>query len=67
MAKEEKICPKCQGKMELGELVDESYAVSVPQKWAKYAGGFLGLGKSREITISSYRCTKCGYLENYAL
>ncbi|MBN1390172.1 MAG: hypothetical protein JXA22_05980 [Candidatus Thermoplasmatota archaeon] len=66
MPKEEKVCPKCAGKMELGELIDESYAVSVAQKWAKHAEGILGLGRSEGIPILSYRCVECGFLENYA-
>ncbi|MGA1873713.1 MAG: hypothetical protein ACMUHY_08575, partial [Thermoplasmatota archaeon] len=66
MEMNEKICPKCNGEMELGELIDESYAVSGAQRWANHAGSILGVGRSKPIHIYSFRCTECGYLENYA-
>ena len=61
-----KRCPKCSGNMELGEIVDESYMVSGPQKWALQAESVAGFGKRGSVKIISYRCFKCGYLENFA-
>lgn len=60
------VCPKCNGTMEEGELVDNSYAVSGPQDWAETAGSLLGLGITGKVRIRSFRCIECGYLENYA-
>ncbi len=60
------ICPKCNGAMEEGELVDNNYAVSGAQDWAETAGSLLGLGITGKVRIRSFRCIECGYLENYA-
>jgi len=66
MADENK-CPKCQGEMTKGVLVDYTYAEfsKKPQVWAEDVsmGGFLA---ERPIKIVSYRCSNCGFLENYA-
>jgi len=62
----EKTCPKCEGMMEPGELVDKNYATSDAQEWAEQAGSFLGFGLSGRIRIISYRCIECGFIENYA-
>ena len=63
---EDKKCSQCKGRMELGQLVDQNYAVSGAQEWATHADGILGLGLTDRITIESYRCIECGFLENYA-
>jgi hypothetical protein len=59
-------CPKCNGDMEKGHLMDETDISSAPQKWAKHATGFMGVGSEDTKRIISYRCTSCGYLENFA-
>ena len=59
-------CPKCNGSMKEGELVDNARSVSTPQEWAEKATSVLFVGKKRGKKIVSYRCEKCGYLENYA-
>ena len=61
-----KSCPKCKGEMEKGFLVDEGVwgtAFKRRQRWALGAN-FFGLKKVRNI--NSFRCQKCGYLENFA-
>ena len=62
----EKKCPKCDGVMEEGELIDKGYGTSTPQHWSVTAGSILGLGISGGIKIRSFRCIECGYIENYA-
>jgi predicted nucleic-acid-binding Zn-ribbon protein len=59
-------CPKCNGDMEKGNLMDETYLSSAPQKWAKHATGFMGVGSKDTKKITSYRCKNCGFLENFA-
>jgi hypothetical protein len=59
-------CPKCQGAMEQGFLVDR-----VLTRWIEGAveRNVLGLPKmwgKRKIPISTDRCMECGYLELYA-
>ena len=62
-------CPKCGN----DELVG-GYPISYPQyipllpmivQWAKEFH-ILGFLAKNSKTIVSYRCSKCGYLENYA-
>ena len=62
----ERKCPECNGRMEKGQLVDQNYAVSGAQEWARHASSLLGIGRSEGITIISYRCVNCGFLKNYA-
>ncbi len=61
-----KRCPKCKGEMEEGVLLDHSDFGSQPQEWAQNGAVFMGVGWIKRINIISYRCTKCGFLENYA-
>jgi hypothetical protein len=64
-------CPKCQRAMQKGYLPDATYGGVVLGTWVEgeVETGFLGAiklkGNARR-TITTYRCTSCGYLESYA-
>ena len=76
---EERSCPKCQGKMELGFTPEslasvlgldnkayQEYWVPGPADWS---GGKLTVPKEQldaSIAITKLRCEQCGYLESYA-
>ena len=65
-------CPKCGSQMEIGFLLDNSYANLVPSLWIKGLPerAFWRLinirGKTKRF-VASYRCVDCGLLESYAL
>jgi len=65
-------CPKCDCAMDEGCLIDQGYgAVAVP-KWQpgppkKSIWAGLKQTKKAQIEVSTWRCGRCGYLENYAL
>jgi len=56
--------------MEQGFLLDESYARRTPAKWVEGAPEHrtwnLKLRGKRQLEITTYRCSKCGFLESYA-
>jgi predicted nucleic-acid-binding Zn-ribbon protein len=63
---EKKVCPKCGSGMETGELLDKDYDVEHPQYWANEDSIVPGSDIKEKKRIISYRCIRCGYLENYA-
>ena len=65
-------CPKCQGAMDQGFVVDASYTESRQSTWMNgtperniWLGGIKTSGRER-FPVTTYRCTRCGYLESYA-
>lgn len=61
---ETKTCPKCQGQMLVGENADFGhFNMNMGQKWKKKVP-FLSW-PAKAMTVISYACTKCGYLESY--
>jgi hypothetical protein len=65
------ICPKCQGKMAEGFLLDATYGANKVGQWFEGIPqiGFLGSIKLRgrkKFNVQSLRCERCGFLENYA-
>lgn len=65
-------CPKCQGTMEEGFLLDinqsggravTSWVEGAPQK-----SFWLGvkIAKRKKIDVQTWRCGRCGFLESYA-
>ena len=56
--------------MERGFVLDESYGQRKPAKFVEGVPQYwmwnLKLRGKRQLEIASYRCTRCGYLENYA-
>ncbi|MEO7787391.1 MAG: hypothetical protein ABIR77_06150 [Sphingomicrobium sp.] len=64
-------CPKCQGKMSEGVLVDMGYGQAMASQWqpgpavvTRFWG--LKLRKKEWIPTVTYRCGRCGFLESYA-
>ena len=64
-------CPKCQGKMAEGVIVDMGYGQSFISHWlpapikvARWLG--LKVRKKDVIPTVTLRCTRCGFLESYA-
>jgi uncharacterized cupin superfamily protein len=63
-------CPRCQGSMEQGFVVDESYGRRMPAKWIEGAPQYwmwnVVVRGKRQLEIATYRCRRCGFLESYA-
>ena len=63
-------CPKCASEMEEGFVLDND-ATAKQAQWvlgrpeSSFWGGLKVAPKDRYF-IQTYRCTKCGFLENYA-
>ncbi|MEB3415084.1 hypothetical protein VCJ71_03280 [Alteriqipengyuania sp. WL0013] len=68
-----KTCPKCDGRMETGFVLDSNYGSGSAMVSHWMAGkpvksiwtGLKTKGR-KKIEIRTERCTRCGYLENYA-
>ncbi len=65
-------CPKCNGKMAEGFLLDLSASGPTQIKWVDGAptpSFWTGINlKGHElIPVSTHRCTRCGFLESYAM
>lgn len=64
-------CPKCESEMEEGFTADVTYGGVVTSKWVEgepeksFWTGTKTKGK-KLVEISTFRCTRCGYLESYA-
>jgi predicted nucleic-acid-binding Zn-ribbon protein len=64
-------CPKCQGSMAIGYILDTSYGTQGAGQWVEgepeksFWTGIKVRGKTKR-PIESWRCQRCGYLENYA-
>ncbi len=55
----EKVCPKCNGKMEIGNYLGNEF------DWHQDSNHmFL---KHRGKKVISYACRECGYIENYVI
>ena len=64
------VCPKCQGSMTEGFVIDEIHGSKSVSTWVEGAPvkSWLGIrtrGRARH-EIRTFRCTRCGFLENYA-
>jgi hypothetical protein len=65
-------CPRCDGSMDRGYVLDEGYGKRGPAKWIEGPPEFgmwtgLKIRGHRRIEVATYRCRTCGYLESYAL
>jgi len=64
-------CPKCQSSMKQGFVVDHTYASRGVSTWIEGAPeksiwvGLKTAGK-KAFEVETWRCTRCGFLENYA-
>ena len=64
-------CPKCDGPMEQGFVVDNTYGGRVVSQWVPGAPNrsfWTGtkVPEDGSIPIGVYRCQGCGFLESYA-
>ena len=65
-------CPKCRSKMEEGFTLDQTRNAVDTSKWVdgppekSFWKGLKTRGK-KQIPVATYRCSKCGYLESYAV
>jgi len=64
-------CPKCNGTMDEGFILDDTYGGKVQSEWAEgsprrsiWTG--LKVSKDARHRVTTYRCQKCGFLESYA-
>lgn len=71
MSREIGRCPKCDGRMEQGFVLDNTYGGRLVSQWAPGApqkSFWLGtkLPDDELIPIGVFRCEQCGFLESYA-
>lgn len=62
-------CPKCQGSMTEGFVPQEHSGMKAVSGWTEGVPnkGWFGVkNKGKPIEISTWRCNRCGFLENYA-
>jgi len=65
------ICPACNAAMKRGWVLDHMYGGRAVSSWieGEPEKGMLGgvkLGGRQAIEIETWRCIKCGLLQNYA-
>lgn len=66
-----KTCPKCQGSMSEGFIVDNGHGTRTVAAWVEGAPEKsiwtgLKLKGRTPVEIATWRCASCGFLENYA-
>lgn len=73
MSVESMKCPKCDGTMEQGFVLDYGYGRIQVEAWVRgkprrsFWAVIKGANKKNEQTpIGVFRCESCGYLEHYA-
>ncbi len=64
-------CPKCEGSMTEGFIMDEAHGrwrVSRWQSGRPVTSIWTGIKQSKadQLPVSTWRCDRCGYLESYA-
>lgn len=66
-------CPKCNGEMEQGFILDhKDYASGFVSQWQpgepkkSFWRGVKASKEGPQYEITAYRCSDCGYLESYA-
>jgi hypothetical protein len=66
-----KVCAKCNGTMTEGFITDQGHGIIVVPHWVEgppQISSWVGVklsGKAKS-QVSTWRCRRCGYLENYA-
>ena len=64
-------CPKCSGRMDEGFMLDRTHGANVQSSWVEgppeksFWQGLKMKGRA-VIPVTTYRCSKCGYLESFA-
>ena len=66
------LCPKCQGPMEVGFVLDYTeHNVPYQQSWIagepehRWGGNVKARGGTK-FNVRTYRCSACGFLESFA-
>ena len=65
-------CTQCGGQMTRGYLLDHAHAAYHTAQWLEGAPVSSGFGDrirprlDRSIPVTTFRCNRCGYLQNYA-
>jgi Domain of unknown function (DUF6487) len=64
-------CPKCNGEMVQGFIVDFTHAARLVSQWAqgppqKSFWAATKLPEEKLVPVGAFRCASCGYLESYA-
>ena len=64
-------CPKCNGTMAEGFVIDEGYGTAHVSTWQEgepRRSIWTGIKKSKEnqAKVTTWRCKRCGFLESYA-
>ena len=65
-------CPKCDGEMEQGFILDALPGGQIASRWAagvpkkSFWTGIKGVPEDAAIPVGAFRCASCGYLEFYA-
>ena len=65
-------CPKCDGEMEQGFVLDEIPGGQIASRWAggiprtSFWTGVKAVPANEVIPVGAFRCASCGYLELYA-
>lgn len=68
-------CPKCEGNMEEGYMLDYTDYGILQGQWRTREGvdrkvlfGFKSIPQPKtQLQVTTFRCVKCGFLESYAL
>lgn len=70
----ELLCDRCDGTMERGFTIDRSHNGAHQHMWCPgvatrsfWSGGVKSHHLTTGINITTYRCTRCGRLESFAL
>lgn len=68
----ESTCPKCSGHLKEGFVLDHADKSRAQASWVEgtpersfWTG--LKLGGRTRLPIKTYRCSRCGFLESYAV
>lgn len=65
-------CPKCDGVMEQGFILDLMQGGQVASRWAagvpqkSFWTGLKGVIEDTVIPVGTFRCASCGFLESFA-
>ena len=65
-------CPRCDGSMSPGFVVDQGYGTASVSSWQSgepRKSIWVGVKQSKkdQLEITTQRCDRCGFLEHYAL
>jgi len=64
-------CPKCQGSMVEGFILDNPHGAYSVTNWIEGAPeksfwSGVKVGKKAKYEVQTWRCNRCGFLESYA-